>query len=350
MQVGNSMIKERFDTSYLDSPEIFLRHRLKYYQDTSPTPVSEVTQRVFPNYFCKSEEGMGLLAQRQSATDAIRRSCPEIIIVTATKNRKSGLAIIHNSLVQQKGNINWSWVIVDNGSKDNSMEFIKLLQDDRVLPVRFIEQTGCAYPVRNFGLDLVHQALYRQMVKTPYVFVLDSDDNFNNPYSLHELAEMRSDFVGNKPGKVLMHGFSVTENSRGVGNVFCGTEPHDFSSSFPNVNALSEVFDKGLNVLSGCFPAECLDWLRYPPEPSFEDNGFNHKLLLRGRALNMTWLAKTFPITTKHLQPDCMSTENNMVGNQLLQAKIGEYSVSGMRATIVGHIKYLTDYFYMENL
>ena len=293
---------------------------------------------------------MNLLAQRQSATEAIRSTRPEIIIVTAAKNRTTGLATIHDSLVQQKGNINWVWIVVDNGSQDSSIEYINSLKDERVLPVSYIEQTGCAYPVRNFGLDLAHHALYRQVIKAPYIFVLDSDDNFKDPLSIHELLEMSSSSTGKRVGTVLQHGFSMTENSRDINNVFCGTEPHNFSSSFPKVSNLSEVYDKGLNVLSGCFPAECLDWLRYPPEPSFEDNGFNHKLLLMGRALNMIWLAKEFPITTKRLQAECMSSQNDRVGSQSVQAEIGEYRVTGMRATIVGHIKYLTDYFYREEL
>jgi hypothetical protein len=341
---------ERFfrqaQASYLRSPQDFLAHRLRYYSDMTPWSLSALSTTILTTSSMTS-------AQRQQRVNVIERlACTraELMIVTATKNRVKCLAEIYATLVAQQACPDWLWLIIDNGSCDGTMDFLTALGDTRLLAVSYTERTGCAFPVRNLGLDLLMLGLRKNHRANQWILVLDSDDRLHNAYSLHEVASMRRAWSGRRLGQVLLHGFAVCEYEDEQGMVTYGTHPHHIAASFPHIGALAEIFDKGLNILAGVFPVEVLNWLRYPEEFSFEDNGLNHKLLLQARRTKRTWLATPYPITVKRFNTRTMAAQNNALGDQHASATIGEHEVTGIRAQIVTALHSLTDYFQREAL
>lgn len=332
---------EAAQRTFLRGPDEYLAHRLAYYSDLRTISTEFVTDRVIG----RSSENAAI--DRISAMERLRLSKPEIIILTATHNRLESVKIAHEVLQNQQSAPNWSWVIIDNGS-DGTEEYFKRLDDPRVVTVQYLEQTGCAYPVRNFGLDFIHAAMANAATGKEWIMIVDSDDRLHNEHSLHELSRMRGSTTL-KPA-TLLHGFAECEYSQDDGTSFRGSHPHNNSSSFPKIDRLSEVFDAGLNILSGMFPIEFLSWLRYPPEFSFEDNGFNHKILLQaGRAFD-TWKAIEYPIVFKVFNNETMAAQNDLLGDTDQRGDIGEHKVIGVRALIVSYLGFLTDYFIREEL
>jgi hypothetical protein len=341
----HNLFLEQALATYLRSPFHFLEYRLRYYADMLP-----ISQRLREAHLFRHPLLTSLLAQqRQTALDRIAASTAEIIIVTATKNRAKSLRHAYALLASQKACPDWLWLVVDNGSQDQTLPWLSSLQDSRVLVVSYLERTGCAFPVRNFGLDVLQLGLRKNHRANQWILILDSDDRLHDSSSLHEVAALRRAWVGRRLGHALLHGFAVCEYEDKQG-VSYGTHPHNIASSFPRINALVEVYDKGLNILSGMFPVEALGWLRYPEEFSFEDNGFNHKLLLRAKRNKQIWLATAYPITVKRFHQETMAAHNDQLGDQTSHAKIGEHTVTGVRAHIVSFLHDMTDYFQREHL
>lgn len=332
--------------TYLRSPQDFLRHRLRYYASVKPysLPGLMTTALVTPQISSAQRQQRLMVIERLASTSA------ELFIVTATKNRLLPLAEIYAMLVAQRSCPDWCWLVIDNGSQDGTMRFLMALRDPRVLAVSYSERTGCAFPTRNMGLDLLTLGLSKNHHAHQWILVLDSDDRFHDPYSLHEVATMRQAWSGRRLGHALLHGFAVCEYEDEQHTITYGTHPHHIAASFPRIDALVDVFDTGLNILAGIFPVEALSWLRYPEEFSFEDNGLNHKLLLHARRFRQTWLAIPYPVTVKRFNNATMAAHNDQLGDQHLQTTIGEHTVGGIRAQIVTCLQELTDYFQRQGL
>jgi len=88
-----------------------------------------------------------------------------ITVFTPTYNRAYLLTRLHESLVAQSSK-NFEWLIVDDGSTDNTGELILSLQAD--FPIRYIRQANAGK----------HIAINRgaQLAKGDLFFVVDSDD------------------------------------------------------------------------------------------------------------------------------------------------------------------------------
>lgn len=338
--------------TYLASPDAYVAHRLRYYADTLPIPTRTVQNVVFPGSLSHNESvgDAEILRSRQNAMERLHSLHAEVVIVTATKDRVGMLDTAYAMLDSQKGFTNWVWLVVDNNSTDGTQAHIASLNDTRVIHVPYVESTGCAYPVRNFGMYFVHAALYNHTNTTRHVLMLDSDDRLHNPYSLHELMKMTTSTV--KPGRerALLHGFffKVHETDKGV--MHETIIPNDVDSSFPNIPSLQGMKAR-LNVISaGIFPIELLAFLRYPPEFSFEDVGFNHKLFLYALKHDMIWLAEPYPITTKVLHKESMTAMNNTIGAEPESYEKPLAEKSGVRLQIGEYLKNVYDYFVRENL
>lgn len=328
---------------YLSSSDDFIQHRLKYYSIDTPIPISIIKSKLFPNSTPNDE-----LEKRAKTIERLQNTSEDVIVVTSTIDRPDDVMRAYTVLESQKTQ-SWSWVVIDNGIEKLTEKNLLGLNDQRVFYVRYTERTGCASPARNAGLDVIHLAKWKQN-QSPHVIVVDSDDSLYGPESLTELLKISKSKHANRNTYGLIHGFSATQIMHPSGNITNVPNPRDYGSDFPKVNNLKEVFDKGLNILSGMFPIELLGFLRYPNEFSFEDDGFNQKLLLQAKRMGLVWIADNIPTTIKVFHSDSMSGKNDKRGDVHDVNKIGLHKVSGVRAKIVTYLKDITDFYTREEL
>jgi len=106
---------------------------------------------------------------------------PLVSVVTPTYNRASFLPRVWQSLKVQT-EPNFEWIIVDDGSTDNTREVVEQLQkeDNRIRYIRFTTNKGV-----NFA-----RARGAEESRAPYLVFLDSDDTL---YDSHTLAVMLSE-------------------------------------------------------------------------------------------------------------------------------------------------------------
>lgn len=327
------MSRERLPEYYLSSPQSFISHRLSYY-----SKIDTISPKHPKN------------TDQQSVMEKLRLLRPEIVVVTATKDRLQSLQEAHGALVSQQGGVNWAWLIIDNLSNDNTTQHFDRAGDDRVFVLSCDEETEYAYPVRNMGLDIISSSFWRFQGAEPWVLIIDSDDRLYDQESLRQFIDMTKSSFGKRHNCALVHGYSDTQIHFDNGDVGHFANPRDTSSSFPMVENLAETLYKGLNILAGSFPIESLSWLRYPPEASFEDGGFNEKLLLQAQKKDSIWLAERVPLTIKHFHRESVSGSNNSRGDVTKVDTVGPYFVSGIRADIVRYYRTLIDYFVREQL
>lgn len=91
----------------------------------------------------------------------------KITIFTPTYNRKALLETVYQSLEQQT-NIAFEWLIVDDGSADNTADLIDTFKAKSPFPIRyFYKQNEGKHIAINYGV---------QQAKGSYFVILDSDD------------------------------------------------------------------------------------------------------------------------------------------------------------------------------
>ncbi|WP_338766572.1 glycosyltransferase family 2 protein [Bernardetia sp. ABR2-2B] len=93
---------------------------------------------------------------------------PKVSIITPLFNRQELIKETHQSVISQTYK-NWEWIIVDDGSKDNSWKVIKSFaqKDNRIKIIERNRMPKGATTCRNIGLETA---------KGKYVMFLDSDD------------------------------------------------------------------------------------------------------------------------------------------------------------------------------
>lgn len=90
-----------------------------------------------------------------------------LTIFTPTYNRAYILPQLYTSLIQQT-NSNFEWLIVDDGSVDNTRELVKKWTDENLIKIRYIRQeNGGKMKAHNTGV---------QNTDTELFFCVDSDD------------------------------------------------------------------------------------------------------------------------------------------------------------------------------
>lgn len=90
-----------------------------------------------------------------------------LTILTPTYNRKEKLDKLYNSLCKQT-NKNFLWLIVDDGSNDNTSNLIQEYYKENKVKIEYIrKKNGGKHTAINFGM---------LKVQTPLVFIVDSDD------------------------------------------------------------------------------------------------------------------------------------------------------------------------------
>ncbi len=91
----------------------------------------------------------------------------EITVFTPTYNREKTLSRLYNSLKNQT-NKSFEWLIIDDGSIDNTQNLIEAFIAEGILAIRYYKkENGGKHRAINFGLELAKGELF---------FIVDSDD------------------------------------------------------------------------------------------------------------------------------------------------------------------------------
>lgn len=94
-----------------------------------------------------------------------------ITVFTPTYNRASLLSRLYDTLILQTYK-NFEWIIVDDGSKDNTKEVVNSFVAERKIEIHFVQQeNGGKHRAINTGVSLAKGELF---------FILDSDDVLPN--------------------------------------------------------------------------------------------------------------------------------------------------------------------------
>lgn len=208
-----------------------------------------------------------------TAIEYLARSRAGIVIITSAKNRGHRLLDSYRKMASQTYP-DWQWLILDNGSTDETREIVAQLDDPRVIYAQFTEAGGCAYPVRNVAIDCVVESARLRSARRPWLINVDSDDQLYDEFSLAGFRAMIRWAESRKAVPLFCHGVAAWHTA-GVSGEELITSPSDTYRGYPSVPHVYDLFDIGLTTLSGAYSPEVLYWLRYPPEFSFEDNGFN---------------------------------------------------------------------------
>lgn len=123
-----------------------------------------------------------------------------LTVFTPTYNRRELLARAYNSLVKQTVK-DFEWLIVDDGSDDNTEDAVKNWIDEGIIRIRYVyRENGGKMRAHNTGCDIARTELF---------VCLDSDDYFVNT-AVEELLEAydkasHSNQTGKPLGGVVAH-------------------------------------------------------------------------------------------------------------------------------------------------
>lgn len=90
-----------------------------------------------------------------------------ITIVTPTYNRANTLIVLYQSLLAQTSK-DFDWLIIDDGSQDNTKEIVAGFVDEGLIPISYVyKENGGKHSALNYAF---------KAVKSELLFIVDSDD------------------------------------------------------------------------------------------------------------------------------------------------------------------------------
>lgn len=99
-----------------------------------------------------------------------------LTIFTPTYNRGDYLGILYNTIKQSLNKNKITWLIVDDGSTDNTKEVVSSFVEEGAIDIKYyFTNNGGKYKAYNKAIDLV---------STPYFVCIDSDDKLSNVKSV----------------------------------------------------------------------------------------------------------------------------------------------------------------------
>ena len=115
-----------------------------------------------------------------------------ITVFTPTYNRKNELINLYKSLLEQEFK-DFEWVIVDDGSKDNTEETVKNFIKENKIKINYYKQ-------ENKGKSLAHNKGV-ELAQGEYFVGIDSDDIFTQDalkkiHKYFEIIKEKSDIFG----------------------------------------------------------------------------------------------------------------------------------------------------------
>lgn len=133
----------------------------------------------------------------------------KITIITPTYNRAHTLARVYESLKNQTFR-DFKWLIMDDGSTDNTQDLVKKFQAEHIIPIEYYLQ-----PNRHKFLTVLDGI---RKVKSKYHMVVDSDDSYpenalETLYNEVEKIENQDKFIG-------LMGLSADEQGHIVGDQY----------------------------------------------------------------------------------------------------------------------------------
>lgn len=139
----------------------------------------------------------------------------KITIVTPTYNRAHTLPRVYESLKKQSFK-DFKWIIMDDGSTDNTKEIIKNFQEENIFPIEYFYNENSKKFYTTFkGIE---------KVKSPFFTILDSDDAY-----VENGLEVMYQEISQLPAEEYISATfnSITPEGELVGTPF----PEDFSGS-----------------------------------------------------------------------------------------------------------------------
>lgn len=132
-----------------------------------------------------------------------------VTVITPTYNRADMLYNCYTSLKKQT-NTRFQWMIVDDGSTDNTKEVVKKIFNENYLDIKYIrKENGGKHTALNKGVE---------KVKTPLTVILDSDDIFTDTaIETIELYYNKYNSISNICGYTFLKAYS---NGEIMGNPF----------------------------------------------------------------------------------------------------------------------------------
>ena len=142
-----------------------------------------------------------------------------ITVFTPTYNRKEKLKNLYESLLKQ--NADFKWLIVDDGSSDNTKEYISNLKKDNKIKINYYyKKNGGKQSAYNYGLDKAEGDIF---------LCIDSDDILKD----NILSDIENDFINLSSdigGLMYNQGF-INDKDRIIGSLF----PDDLVDSYYNI-------------------------------------------------------------------------------------------------------------------
>ncbi len=217
----------------------------------------------------------------------------EISVITPTYNRAGLLPRVWQSLRNQ--NITLEWIVVDDGSNDNTSSVVEAFDDKRIIFIRFPKNRG-ANAARNAGA---------RKAKGKFVIFLDSDDELY-PESLAVMDEV-------------MNGADAEIGAAAFACVIADTV---MQFPFPNDGVVLREYDvickngfmKGDKIL--VYRREIFQEFLLPEDVRGCEHVFVYEV-----SKKWAYLMKNKPVSIVHRQADNLSNPGNMVARSFDMAR-----------------------------
>lgn len=237
---------------------------------------------------------------------------PLITVFTPTYNRAYTLGRLYNSLLNQT-NKDFEWLIVDDGSTDNTKALIQSFIDDNKINITyFYKPNGGKHTAINSGVDTA---------RGEFFFIVDSDDYLLNSatediYMQLEKIRGREKFAG-------ISGVKVLSDMKTIGKEMCENIIETDLITFRNKMGIkgdrAEVFYTHI--------------LRKYKFPVFEDTKFCSEGVVFNKIANDGFLLRFFntPLTICEYLPDGLSfnhykrNKNNIKSTMLCYEELFSY-------------------------
>ena len=183
----------------------------------------------------------------------------KITVITPSFNRKEKLGKLYSSLCDQS-NKNFEWIIIDDGSSDNTREMVSKWLDKSLFPIRYVyKENGGKHTALNLGIGMIESEL---------TFIVDSDDYLTGDaietiFEFHEKYKNRIE-----PDKLCGYSFLRAYSN---GEVNTGEFPMDevidtYRQQRINNNLLGDKAEVYYTKILKQFPFEVFEGEKFMPE------------------------------------------------------------------------------------
>lgn len=162
------------------------------------------------------------------------KSRVNITIFTATYNREYSLTRLYKSMLNQKYE-NFEWLIIDDGSKDNTEGLVAQFIEEKKIDIRYYKQENSGKHIAiNQGVKLAKGELF---------FIVDSDDyilknSLLKIWSVWKSIDKKDEFIG-VGGKKILNGLDLNFK---IADEYLDCNTVEFNFKYKNIQDKAEVF------------------------------------------------------------------------------------------------------------